>query len=842
MRYGLPAGLLALALVTPAFGHGLLIPEDKNLPPLAMVNHRVNISIEDQVAITTIEQTFRNHTDRALEVTYIFPVPKGASVNKFTMSVNGKEQGGELIKADEARKVYTSIVRRTQDPGLLEYLGNNLLRLSVFPIQPKVDQKVTLSFNAVIQSDSGLTEYIYPLKTDGRATRTLEEFSIKATIKSQHSVQNVYSPTHAISLQKISDKETRVTFERNQALLDKDFQIFYTSGHNEVGLTAMQYRPISSENGYFLMLISPNMEISQSNVIPRDVVMVLDTSGSMSGVKMDQAKKALKYCLNNLNPQDRFGLMNFSTTVTRYRDELVPVSSEHVEHAKKWVDNLRAAGGTAIEDALNSALDMRGKDETRTFTVVFFTDGEPTIGETNPDKIVKHVQEKNTASTRIFTFGVGDDVNATLLDRLADQTRAVSSYVREAEDIEAKMSGLYSKISHPVLANLRLATSDNVRLEEVYPPNLPDLFHGGQLVVLGRYTGQGAAAIKLSGLMGKESREFVYETTFQPKTGEEREFVEHIWARRKVGYLLEQIRVNGEKKELMDEVVALAKKYGIATPYTSHLIVPDAPMPVVTNAPGRGGYSLNGNQPGMSAAGAMRPSLPAGLGGPGTGFGGGIGGISGMPAAPPGQPAKVSDFAKFAQGKPGDAGGKRGDFEDRRLKEATAELFKAAGDGKDKKKEERERLAEQLEAYSRAVTQKGAYDEAKAKLGGRAWRETQIGRLGVDLSLASNNLRAQERLAPTANCQCNGRSCIELGGVWLDENFDAKMTILAVKAQSDAYFRILEKQPKMKDVFRLGNYLVWVTPSNTALVIDANDGKEKLTDEEIDKLFVAAKK
>src|SRR5262249_28063957 len=320
MRYGLSTIVVSLCLAVSAQAHGLLIPEDKNLPPLAMINHRVQIAIEDQVAITQVEQVFRNHTDRQLEATYVFPIPKGASVNKFTMSVDGKELSGELVKADDARKVYTDIVRRTQDPGLLEYIGNNLMRLRIFPVEPKKDSKVTLSFQAVIPADDGIVEYIYPLKTDGKATRTLEEFSIKASIKSQHAVQNVYSPTHAISLKKVNDKQTDLTFERDQALLDKDFQLLYSTGSKEIGLTTMFYRPISNEDGYFLMLISPQMELSKSNEIPRDVVLVLDTSGSMSGVKMDQARKALKFCLQNLNPQDRFGLMNFSTTVTRYRD------------------------------------------------------------------------------------------------------------------------------------------------------------------------------------------------------------------------------------------------------------------------------------------------------------------------------------------------------------------------------------------------------------------------------------------------------------------------------------------------------------------------------------------
>src|SRR6476620_6630455 len=144
MRAKLFAVTLWLAVTGPVSAHGLLIPEDKTLPPLAMVYHRV--SVADQVAVTSVEQAFRNHTDRQLEATYVFPVPRGASVNKFTMFVDGKEVAREMVEAAKARQIYTDIVRRTQDPGLLEYMGNNLLRLRVFPIAPKSDQKVTLRF------------------------------------------------------------------------------------------------------------------------------------------------------------------------------------------------------------------------------------------------------------------------------------------------------------------------------------------------------------------------------------------------------------------------------------------------------------------------------------------------------------------------------------------------------------------------------------------------------------------------------------------------------------------------------------------------------------------------
>ena len=500
--------------------HGLLIPEDKSLPPLAMLNHKVTITLDDQLAVTRVEQTFRNHTDRQLEATYVFPVPKGASVHRFSMWIDGKETKGELVEAKKARDIYTAIVRRTQDPGLLEYMDNNLLRLRVFPVLPHADQRVAISFTSVASREGKLVEYVYPLKTDGKATRTLEQLSITATIKSEHAVSNVYSPTHSISLRRKNDKEVSVTFDKEQGLLDKDFQLFYATGDKDVGLTALTHRPLSSDKGYFTLLITPRIELSKQYQIPRDLVLVLDTSGSMRGPKMEQARKALKYCLENLAPGDRFGLINFATVVNRYEDKLLPASAEQIERAKKWVDDLEATGGTAINDALASALDLRGSEEGRSFTVVFFTDGQPTIGETQPDKILKNTLAKNTANTRIFTFGVGDDVNATMLDQLAEKTRALSTYVRPAEDIENKVSGLYGKISNPVLTNLKLSATNDIKFSEIYPPELPDLFHGSQLVVLGRYFGHGPAAVKLSGRVDMETKEFVYEWTFGELSGQ----------------------------------------------------------------------------------------------------------------------------------------------------------------------------------------------------------------------------------------------------------------------------------------------------------------------------------
>jgi Ca-activated chloride channel family protein len=551
-----------------------------------------------------------------------------------------------------------------------------------------------------------------------------------------------------------------------------------------------------------MLLVSPRAELSKEQKVPRDMVLVLDTSGSMRGKRMTQARSALKYCLSNLQKEDRFAIINFATTVNKYTEKLLPANADQLTEARKWVDGLEATGGTAINDALLAAMEYRPNEQGRSFTIVFFTDGQPTIGETNPDKILKTVVSKNTANTRIFTFGVGDDVNATMLDKIAEQSRAISTYVREAEDIEAKVSSLFAKISNPVLTDLKLTLSSNVKLSDVYPPQLPDLFHGTQLVVLGRYTGDGHTAIKLTGKVGMETREFVYETVFADKTPEEKTFVEDLWARRKVGYLLDQIRANGEKKELVDEVVTLAKRYGITTPYTSYLIVPDGPVPVARV--GKDGkpnvaFNLGGGHGGFG---------PAGLHAPGT------------------APTPVASFIRLNQQKAGEAAANR-------LTLAEKELDKVS---KDDAKGDKG-----LESLQQARDRFLAYRKAKGELKRGNLNGVQAGKLGVDLSCDADCLRSATCVSNNAQRWVGDRNCLEIGGVWIDERYEAKMKIVTVKAMSDAYFRILDRQPGARKVFGIGNHLVWVTPSGTALVLDASYGRTQMADADIDVLFTTKK-
>jgi Ca-activated chloride channel family protein len=796
----------------PVRAHGVLIPDAKyQTQPLTMVRHEVSIAIQDQVADTVVEQTFRNHTARELEACYVFPVPKGATVRAFEMKINGVKVDGRLVDGAEARQLCADCVRRSQDASLVDYMGNHLFTMAVPSVQPGRDLNVTVQYSILATQDQGLIEYVYPLKTDGKATSTLEKFAIKATIRSQHAVQNVYSPTHALNIHRVGDREVNLVFERAQALLDKDFQLFYTLSNTDVGLTSMIHRPNDAEDGYFLFLIAPRLEAPQQ-VIPRDVVLVLDTSGSMEEVKMNQARKALHHCLDNLNKQDRFALLRFSTSVTRYQNELLAANPEEIGKAHKWVDGLEASGGTAIDKALSAALEMRPQAEGRSFTVIFFTDGKPTIGETNPDVIIKNVEKRNSANTRIFTFGVGNDVNATMLDRLAESTRAVCTYVRPEEDIETRVSGLWSKITNPVLTNLKLDAGKDIILSEMYPPELSDLFQGGQLVVMGRYRGTGKAKLVLSGLVGTEKKEFAYDVHFQVRTAYEYVFVEHLWARRKVGYLLDQMRANGEQKELVDETKLLARKYGIATPYTSYLILSEAVVPVVSAQPLK-----------MQVLG-QRPAI---LDRPGK------------------EPLAVLKFLEEVNAAPENMETIRNVVLAANLKDnldgkccCSPDPVKRARGECNCCKHVNGKCPCKVSSARLALDKQKAYEDCCAALrrGDRAG--VQAGPLGVDLSIQCGNLRNQCRVEQTAQRRLLSRDCIDVGGIWVDMGYDVKKTkTVAVKALSEAYFRLLEKHPELKEVFRMGHHLVWVTPSGTALLLDSGTGKETLTDDEIASLF-----
>lgn len=566
------AALLAWLIIAPsAAADGIIIPtppRDRPIPwreiPLTIKYHRVTVNIRDQLATTHVDQAFVNEAAFAVEGTYIFPLPEDAAISSFDMWVDGQKIEGKLLGRDEARAIYEEIVRSQRDPALLEYVGRGAFQARIFPIPPRGERRIELTYSQVLPQAAGLMRYRYPLNTEKFSARLISDVAITIELADRAPLAALYSPTHAVTVQRSSPHRATIRYAAQNVRPDRDFDLYYSVSADAVAANVLSYKPFD-EDGFFLLLITPPLEERADQVVDKDVVIVLDTSGSMDGEKLVQAKAAAIYILDHLGEGDRFNFVSFNTATRIFAER--PVGLGRRAEAREFIGRLTAQGSTDINRALLEA--VAGADPTRPTVVIFLTDGLPTVGEKDPDRIVANVTRSAAASVRLFAFGVGDDVDAVLLDQLSAGLRGASAYVRPGQKIDEEVSGFYARISAPVLVDVRFEVA-GVRVDDFYPYPLPDLFAGSQLVVAGRYRQGGAATIKLSGVVNGRPQVYTYNVAFAGRGGDD--FIARLWAQRKVGYLLAQIRLAGPQDELVKEIIALSTRYGIVTPYTSFLV------------------------------------------------------------------------------------------------------------------------------------------------------------------------------------------------------------------------------------------------------------------------------
>jgi len=422
-----------------------------------------------------------------------------------------------------------------------------------------------------------LTDFILPLSTAKYTSQPLDQLSLRVAIESSLPIKSVYSPTHGVLTERPDEKRAVVKFQARDLVPGEDFRLFYDSVEGEVGASALSYRPKRDEDGYFLLLACPEVKAADDQRVAKTIIFVVDRSGSMSGEKMEQAKGAAKFVLNNLREGDLFNIVAYDSEVETFRPELEKFSDETRAAAIGFVEGLYAGGSTNIEGALKRAFSMLA-DERRPSYILFLTDGLPTTGETGESAIVKLCASANQVRARLFAFGVGYDVNSRLLDRLARTNFGLSQYVRPKEDIEASVAALYRKIGAPVMTGVRVMVDiegDAIvtpPVNRLYPQGEFDLFAGDQVVLVGRYRQSGAARIKLRGKIGGEEKTFRFPASFVEASEDDTNvFVARLWATRRVGEIIDELDLKGRNEELVRELVALATEHGILTPYTSFL-------------------------------------------------------------------------------------------------------------------------------------------------------------------------------------------------------------------------------------------------------------------------------
>lgn len=576
------AAAMSLAISSTLFAQIALIHNPRLPGPTPTTEFRIsaveiNADINEQVATVQMAQTFHNIGSRVLETQFIFPMPEGAAVNGLTLIVDGKELPGELKPKDEARREYEEIVRRQKDPALLEYVGRGLFQTSVFPIPPGQQRRVEIRYTQLLTSDNGLVDFTLPLGTTKHSDKAVEKVTVTVRIKSGDELKNVYSPTHDFEIDRPNENRATCQLTLHNVREPNDVRLLYGTKGNDIGISLVSYKPDGDEQGYFLMLATPRINTRRDAIIPKTVVFVVDRSGSMSGEKLKQAKASLKYMIHSLGPKDTFNIVSYSSEVDLFRPELEVVTDESRKEAMIYAEDIYSGGGTNINGALTVALEQL-RDRERPNYVMFMTDGLPTVGVTGETEIAANAKKSNQAHARVFNFGVGYDVNSRLLDRLSRDQRGTSVYVKPEEDIEVAASNLFRKVSSPAMTGLKLRFVNESKSESdklvnrTIPRELPDLFHGEQLIVVGRYKKPMPITIDLTGNVGDKTRTLTHETSLGNASATRRNsFVETLWATRRIGEIIDDLDLNGQNKELIDELVQLSLNHGIMTPYTSFL-------------------------------------------------------------------------------------------------------------------------------------------------------------------------------------------------------------------------------------------------------------------------------
>lgn len=695
-------------------------------PSVVKQSSQVRADLTDRVLRYEVTEIFVNRGSGIGEADYIFPLPKGAAFQDLKLSIDGELVSGETLSAERARSIYEQIVRQQRDPALVEWMGYGMLRARIFPIAPGEEKKVVVRFQMVAEREGDALRVDYFQGTqrtersdEGERGRNQSQSLNRAgTFRSSFTLTypndaiygNAYSPTHTLDVTRRSGRrEVKVTGGSSEITL-----LIPVRRSSQPAISVLTYAP-RAEDGFALMTLSPPAIAPRAT--PRDVTLVLDVSGSMSGVKIRQARAAGKQVLATLDPGDRFRLIDFSTDVRTFREGFVRATSENIESGLRYLESLDASGSTNISGALDTALEG-DTPSGRLGLVLFVTDGAPTIGERNPDAIAARVARLRR-DRRIFSFGVGADLNVALVERLAIEGRGTAHFVRPEESVERAVSIVASRLTSPMVTDIRVG-AEGVRLVKRHPSEAADIFAGQDYVLLTRYSGSGTSTIRFEGKTANGPVSWSTRVAF-PSSSRENSFVARLWATQRVGYLSAEKRKSGGSHEIDDEIRELGEKYAIPTEFTSYLVLEPGMRPLLQSR--AGGAQLD--QLVVTGAATSAPATVA-------------------PAAAAFESARAS-------------------------------------------------------AKQRAATNLNAADEAAAA-------RTDMRRVGT-------------------------RSFALRDGVWVDARRADSTKVVKVQAFSEAYFKLMETIPELREIFALGDR-VSVVGRDVAIEV-VTDGSRTLSDSDL---------
>ena len=569
-------------------------PERHTGPTVENKAFHVDVSVEGAMAVTHITQVIKNNGSSPAQVTYLYPMPEDATYSSLSFTLNGKPVNGTIMDSNVARTTYHNLVRQQIDPALLEYADKKTAKLSLAPVMPGEEKEIKLTYSQVLKKDGGLTKFVYPFglnklnpsRTGGNPS---DKADLKLSLHTPSALKTIYSPTHQPDIKRDGEQRALINLDLSKSPTgstqqDNSFVLYFSDGNDVFSMNALAFKepvkglPRASEtamtdDGYFLLTIRAPESMKEVKRVSKDVLLVLDTSGSMEGEKLVQAKQAMRYVLSHLGESDRFNLIDFNTDVKSFKPSLTAATPAMRQQAIDFVANRNADGSTNIEGALSTAfkqLDALKADQ-RPDYVIFLTDGEPTVGMTDTPGLVNLAKKANHTHAKLFNFGVGYNLNTQLLTQLSNDNHGSTTYVEPNENLEMALTQFYNKIEYPVLTDVTVDYG-NLDVQGVYPNQLTDLFIGSELIVLGRYhNGTKPTPITLKGKLNGKPYSFATTVDFSEAQHSGHQQLPRMWAARRIGFLLDTIHQNGESAELKNEVVSLSKQFGIMTPYTSFL-------------------------------------------------------------------------------------------------------------------------------------------------------------------------------------------------------------------------------------------------------------------------------
>jgi Ca-activated chloride channel family protein len=552
---------------------GKFIPApDVKAPWYGVRYSNANVRVEGETVQVQVEEIL-DGPEKAIRSVGLLPLPEGVDGKsvRLTLAIGTAQPTGPEIKpltAQEAQALYGAIARGTGRANILALSGRSALLLPKVELQGKV--QLTITFRAAVRQTQGVNWLACPMPAASWGRGSVERLTLNVTLHSKEPLRTIFSPTHETTVQRKGLYEATASVKAGKWSGADEFRLYWVADRDDLGLRVLSYRGPGKEDGFFMLLGNPTGTAGVERVVDKDVLFVLDTSGSMRGEKIEQARSAIDYCLQHLNRGDRFNIITFGTEVRSFRDELTEQTPVILAAAREYIESVVANGRTNIGGALVKALAGKA-DPGRPRIMIFLTDGAPTAGELVPDKILEQVKKSNTSQTKIFIMGVGNDVNAHLLDKLAELTEGSSEYVAPREELDAKIAALYDRLSHPVLSGVKVRFGELTTLS-VLPPSLPVLFKGSEIMIVGRFKEGGRHMFTISGTLFGKPLAYTCAVVLPRGTGEPvNEFLAPLWAARQIGFLLQEIRLHGENKELIEEVVRLSRQYGIVTEYTEFL-------------------------------------------------------------------------------------------------------------------------------------------------------------------------------------------------------------------------------------------------------------------------------